>query len=441
MVVHSEGVGGTAWRSDVVVTNRNARSQQLRFTYVSSETGVHSVIRSLPGFATLFLEDLVATLFEAGDGRGPLEVAVVTSGTVLPVIASRTYAENSFGNLGSGLPAGIQPSSATVSMPGLFQDARFRSNIAVTAGDADVIASFELYRGGEGRVAGGVQRSIGARAQDQWTINQLFRGFAADNVPMTVRVSLSRPAIVLASLVDNASTDSAVYLGTRAESSWIVPVVARSPGASGTFWSSSVSLWNSSGTTAWVDLEYLPELTDNSAGGVYAPSVRLEPGATVVLDDLLVNWFGIDSGKGVLAVEATEPITITSRVFTDGPRGGTSGNGVRAVPASAFGDSDKVLPGVRTIGGFRTSVGLVTGDDRVSFTIQLRDADGTLLASRAVSVPPRTLRQWSVQQLFGSAFEAPNPVGSLVVLPDGDSLAYLTVIDGTSQDPVFVMPQ
>jgi hypothetical protein len=35
---------------------------------------------------------------------------------------------------------------------------------------------------------------------------------------------------------------------------------------------------------------------------------------------------------------------------------------------------------------------------------------------------------------------APDPVGSIIVTGDGDYLSYLTVIDGTSQDPVFVMP-
>jgi hypothetical protein len=46
-----------------------------------------------------------------------------------------------------------------------------------------------------------------------------------------------------------------------------------------------------------------------------------------------------------------------------------------------------------------------------------------------------------MEKLFGKNVAAPDPVGSIVISGEADFLAYLTVIDGTSQDPVFVMPQ
>jgi hypothetical protein len=33
-----------------------------------------------------------------------------------------------------------------------------------------------------------------------------------------------------------------------------------------------------------------------------------------------------------------------------------------------------------------------------------------------------------------------DPVGSVVVRADSEFLAYISVVDGTSQDPVFIMP-
>ncbi|MCJ7756087.1 MAG: hypothetical protein MUP13_16110, partial [Thermoanaerobaculales bacterium] len=247
VVVHDDGEGGTSWRSDVVVTNRNSTLQQLRFTYLTSEKTSYKVTRTLPAFATLLLEDLVASLFGAGDGKGPLSIEVLTQGTAPPVVVSRAYSENTFGNLGSGLPADVQPSTALVAMPGLFHDDEFRSNIAVTAGDQEVWATFDLYRGTDGKVAGGVKRKIDAGTQNQWSIAQLFRDWVLDGVPMTLRVSLSQPGIAFASLVDNASTDSAVFLGNQPSSTWVVPVVAHIPGEEGTFWSSSVAIWNAKG--------------------------------------------------------------------------------------------------------------------------------------------------------------------------------------------------
>jgi len=215
VVVHSEGVGGTSWRSDVVVSNRNSAAQTLRFTYQTSAKGSFRVTKTLTGFATLLLEDLVKDLFNAGDGRGPLGIEILHGGSTPPVVVSRAYSENNFGNLGSGLPADIAPSTAVVSIPGLFQDDDFRSNIAVTAGDKPVSATFELFRGNDGLVAGGIQRPIAAGEQDQWSIKKLFGNLARQGVPMTVRVTLNKPGIAYASLVDNASTDSAVFLGKQ----------------------------------------------------------------------------------------------------------------------------------------------------------------------------------------------------------------------------------
>jgi hypothetical protein len=442
VVIHGEGVEGTPWRSDVVVTNPNSSSQELRFIYVTSEKAAFSATKNLAGRATLLLEDLVADLFRAGDSRGPLVIEVLTAGSEAPVVVSRAYAENPFGNLGSGLPADIQPSTDVVSMPGLFHDEAFRSNIAVTADSGhDVWATFELFRGTDDLVGGGVQRLIGAGQQDQWSIQQLFKNQAREGVPMTVRVSLSHPGIVNASMIDNLSTDSAVFLGKVPAINWIVPVVAHIPGSDGTFWSSSVSLWNGSIWTSRIDLEYLPEKTDNSSGGIHASFIWLEPYETRTIEDVLLDLFSIDDGKGVLVVKSTQVITVTSRVFTGGPLGGTSGNGVRVVRAIELSSEDAVLPGVRMLDGFRTNVGVVTGILGATFRFDLRDAGGTLLATAFRSVEPRSLRHLSMEKLFGRDVAAPEPVGSIVVSGNADFLAYLTVIDGTSQDPVFVMPQ
>jgi len=444
VVVHNEGVGGTSWRSDVVVSNQNSASQTVRLTYQTAAKAAFSKDRTLVGFATLLLEDLVVDLFRAGDGRGPLDVEVLSGATKAPVVVSRAYSENSFGNLGSGLPADVMPSTDAVSLPGLLHDDDFRSSVAVTAGDEAVWATFELFRGDDGLVAGGVRRKVEAGEQDQWSINKLFDGLAQQGVPMTVRVSLNKPGIVYASLVDNDSTDSAVFLGKQSATEWIVPAVARIPGSGGTFWSSSVSLWNTTGNTAWVDLEYLPEKTDNSRGGLFAARFKLNPYESRIIADVLLEKFHIDNGKGTLVIESTRPTTVTSRVFTACeacPDGGTSGNGVRTAPSLALASGETVLPGVRVLDGFRTNIGVVTGNQGVSFTFDLRDEGGTLRSTAFKTVPPRSMQQWGIGKLFGNNFVQPDPAGSIIVSADRPYLTYMTVIDGSSQDPVFVMPQ
>jgi hypothetical protein len=203
-------------------------------------------------------------------------------------------------------------------------------------------------------------------------------------------------------------------------------------------------MWNATGNTAWVTLEYLPEKTNNSGGGMFSAQIKLNPYQSKNIGDVLLDYFDIDNGKGTLIVDSTRPITVTSRVFTDCqscPAGGFSGNGVRTAPIAALRSGETLLPGVRMRDGFRTNIGVVTGDQFVKFDFDLRSEGGTLRSSANKTVPPRTLQQWSINKLFGTGFTEPNPAGSIIISGDRPYIAYLTIIDGSSQDPVFVMPQ
>ena len=111
------------------------------------------------------------------------------------------------------------------------------------------------------------------------------------------------------------------------------------------------------------------------------------------------------------------------------------------MPIKALASGETVLPGVRVLDGFRSNLGVVTGNKSVSFTFDLRDQGGTLRKTAFKTVPPRTMQQWGIGKLFGNDFVQPDPAGSIVVTGDRAYLTYMTVIDSTSQDPVFVMPQ
>jgi hypothetical protein len=220
-----------------------------------------------------------------------------------------------------------------------------------------------------------------------------------------------------------------------------VPVVARIEGRRGTQWTSEVSIWNASGAPVTVSLEYLAEDTDNAAGGAVAQDIHLGAFETLTLDDVAREHFAVANGKGALVIDASGAITVTSRVVTAGPNGGTAGNGVRTVPGGGWPEGTVVLPGVRMREDFRTNVGFVTGDQAETFVCKLWNANGHLVKEAFVAVKPRSLRQLSVEQIFGhSGYDIPDPVGTITVEGDQSFLTYMTVIDGTSQDPVFVMP-
>ena len=338
VIAHIDGVGGTPWRSDVSMSNRNSIAQRLRFNLPPDKGKKLAKTRTLKPYATLLLKNMVKNFLGGEDGKGPLQIEVLTDGTEPPSVISRTYAARAFGNLGSGLPSDVEHATGEFTMPGLLHDSNYRSSIAVVAGpERDVSAYFRLYRGLDGGVSGLETRLISAGSLGQWSVDKLFPGKMREGESMTVKVILSQPGIAFATIVDNASTDSAVFLGKRAATSWVVPVVAHVPGKANTLWSSTVTLWNANSSVSQISLEFLPEKTDNSSGGIHGSPFLLGGYDTFVLKDVLNERFGITNGKGVLIVKASKSITVTSRVWTAGPGGGTSGNGVRTVHGSELG--------------------------------------------------------------------------------------------------------
>ena len=442
VVAHVDGDGGTPWRSDVSITNREGVPIEVKLRYQPDADTTLSRRYTLQAFQTLLFEDIVQTAFGAGDGRGPIRVETVGTDVVEPAVASRTVAERSFGTYGQGMPAVVRPRAGTFYLPGVRHDAAYRSNVAVTATTTGALAaSFVLYRGNAGPVAGGVTRTLAAGEQRQWSLDQLFPGHAWSGEPMTVEVRLSRPGVAYTSVVDNASTDAVTYLGTEPAHEWLVPAVAHTPGKDGTFWRSDVTIANPGTNDANVDLEYLPEKADNSAGGMLRPRLRIRSGATYRFEDVVRDQFGVEDGKGVLHISSSRPVVVTSRAWTAGPNGGTTGHGLGAVVEDALGRSSTVLPGIRVRDGFRTNVGVVTGENWASVRLRLRDQDGSEHADMFVNVPARSMRQWSLESLFGDAqLKKLDPTGSLEVESDADFIAYVVVIDGSSQDPVFFLP-
>jgi hypothetical protein len=346
-----------------------------------------------------------------------------------------------FGNLGQGIQAVSVMDTGPYYLPGLHQDDSYRSNVAVAAGpDSAVTATMDLYRGDKGLVASGVQRTIEPGEQDQWSVKNLFKDMSLPGVPMTVKVSLSAPAVAYASLADQVSNDAVTYLGKVPRKSWMIPIVAHNPGKEETFWSSTVSIANLGTETATVQLEYLPEKTNNSSGGIIAPDMELSPGETLDFEDPVLQLFGESDQKGVLIVSSDQPVVVVSRTFTDAETGGTTGHGVRTLPLDALEERELVLPGVRMTEGFRTNVGVVTNDRWTTFQFRLRDHEGLQRAEEYITVPPRTVRQWSLERLFGDEALAVDPTGSVAVDADGEFVAYLVVVDGSSQDPAFMLP-
>jgi hypothetical protein len=168
-------------------------------------------------------------------------------------------------------------------------------------------------------------------------------------------------------------------------------------------------------------------------------SLVLAPQATVLAKQALANLLQLANTKGQLRVAAPQPLALACRIYTTAPGGGTYGQGIPALPLGSFSSEARTLAGVRNRDGYRTNVGFASGTSRVNAVARLYDASGALLATRSdLSIPPASLQQFRLQDLFPGAPD-PNPVGSIQVVPTGPLAVYLSVVDGTSQDPVLLL--
>lgn len=438
VVAHVAGVGGTSWRSDLALANPSDATLALQLVF-SPSGSLTSLTRDLtlqPRESRL-LPDLVATLFAAGDMRGGLRVVPPLEGPA-PTVSARTYAVEMRGNLGQGLPGVVAPAAGTYYVPGVFSDSVYRTNVGVTADSAGVWATLRLYRGTDGEV-GSVTKGISPRDQQQWSLDSLFGGKIQPGVPMTLGFGLDHAAVCYASLVDQASRDSVFLQGDTPAEEWLVPVAAHNPGLQGTTWRTDVGAFNPGSTAITVNLEYLPQGLDNSLGGLLSPPITLPGHSTHVVRDVAGTLFGVTNGKGALLVSSSGPLVVSSRTYTDQAGSGTYGHGGPPVRPQALAATPRTIAGVRQTGGYRSNVGLVSGSRGVTVTLRLRDADGAVLGTRSgFRVPPRSLVQVGLATLFPGA-PLPDPVGAIDVLPDGPLLAYLSVVDGSSQDPVLVL--
>lgn len=439
VVAHTAGLGSSAWRSDVAASNPSDAALALDVVYKASGGAEMPPYRlNLAPRASVWLPDVMSGLLGLGDGRGSMRIVPPPSGP-RPAVFSRTYSAADTGNLGQGIPSVLPFAAGTYYVTGLFQDSDYRTNIGLTAGENGAQATFDLLTEAGTLVASAGPFTLNANDQQQWQLPTLFPVGVTPGTPMTVRITLTGSGIPYGSVVDQRSLDSVFLLAEAAASEWSIPISAHNPGQDGTFWRTDLFIHNPTASNVGVTAEYLPANTDNAGGGQVAIIAALQPGGCVRVADVLGVMFGVTNGKGALVVSGGgASIVLASRTYTTRVSGGTLGQGVPAIQLGSISTTTRVLSGIRVDTVNRTNIGLVSLSGSATVDLVLRDADGTVLGSRSgFWIPPRSVVQLSFADAFPGA-AAPNPVGSLEVTPHAPVVVYLSIIDGTSQDPSFV---
>jgi len=220
----------------------------------------------------------------------------------------------------------------------------------------------------------------------------------------------------------------------------LVSVAAQTPGANGTSWRTELNVFNAGTNAATVSLLFLP----SSGGSVITRNLFLAPRQSFTYANALLDLFGISTGAGALALEATSAganadLRVTSRTFTAG-LAGTYG---QAVPDVHPEDLEQVLyvTGMAANAAFRTNLGLVNrGASDVSTQLTLYNDTGSVLATKSVVLAANSFQQMPLTAVFPAIDGGVYDVLTMrLSTASRDAVsAYGSVVDNDTQDPVYI---
>jgi uncharacterized protein YjdB len=214
-------------------------------------------------------------------------------------------------------------------------------------------------------------------------------------------------------------------------------VVGSTPGSLGSFFKTSVQLYNPKPSTISGKLVYHPLGTSGSASD---PSLTysLAPGKTIAYADLLPAM-GLGSGLGtvdiVTDVNSSLPVALV-RVFNDAGANGTTGLTEDALKAEdALGQGDVgVLQAPVDISKFRLNIGVRSLEQGASMSVTVRDKDGVVVKSVDKTYGPTFFAQvGSAPFLDGYALTGGETI--TISMTSGRAIVYGATTDNITQDP------
>ena len=224
-------------------------------------------------------------------------------------------------------------------------------------------------------------------------------------------------------------------------------------------WHSDLYINNAGSTTVSVDVLWLEQNQANP--NPVSRTFSVGPDETLILDDVILNDFGMSNAGGAMRITATGgEVTANLLVFAgfSDPVGGTFGSGFEAIPASAatgVGESTTLM-GLASTSSFYTNVFALAGANGVTMDLDLLDPDGNVLDTARITLdayePWLSFRTdvWDVSSYENGTLLARVSAGSAVILGskvDENSLDPTTLesafgagagsVDGTYQFAVY----
>jgi hypothetical protein len=241
---------------------------------------------------------------------------------------------------------------------------------------------------------------------------------------------------------DGLFDDAFLFEKTDPAAAWILPSSAKVSGAAGSSWTTTLTLANAGADDALVTLRFLGHDGGGRSGDEKSLTVRA--GTVVDLPDVLGTLFWRIQDFGAIRIAtSSESVAVQSETSTPSSSG-TVGQALPAFgPADFAGAAPKTLAPIRENAAFRTNLVLANATEAPLVAhVALFDADGTLLGSRDVDLPPLGMTQLNrVAQALGAPTLDAGRIAVSTPTPGGLVAAYASVIDNATNDPRMLLPR
>lgn len=448
---HSPGAAGTFWVTDAVLHNPGATSASC-YLYLMKAGQDNSAASpqavSVAAGKSVRASDLISTVFGQGNASG----AILVGCNRELVVSSRTFnnaAGGTFGQYVEGYPVSQAiGQNQQARLIQLTKNAGFRTNIGfANIGGSSLAVRVDLYRSDGGSI-GTKNYSLPPYGYFQETniINTITSANVDDAYAVVSSSTPGASYFAYASVIDNRTGDPVcvvrVAVGNSGDPLY-VPGTAHVTGVGGSNWRTDLELHNSGSIQATYTIALLKR--DQANSNPETRSYGLSAGSAIRYNDIVGSMFGY-SGAATLRITPTSgSLMATSRTYNDQPSGtyGQFVPGFSSSQAITYGQTARIVQMSRsaeTGSGFRTNLGLVSvSGSQIDVEVALYSSTGALLGTKNYS-----LRPWeSVQttDIFSTVTSANVPDGYAVLrttTPGGQFLAYASVIDNRSGDPIYV---
>jgi hypothetical protein len=321
---HAPGANNTAWITDVTLKNNSSTTMLVELVFHAGDGVARTRSVTLGAGASMLVEDAVAP--EKFSGRNPpgwvgqLEIRAAGDVTASAHIFTGGKNGGTFGSTYEGVDPAVLSTAGAIA--GLTNNDRFRSNVAFANPNGQAISFDYTLRKADGSIAATRAFNLPAHTTTQLSVGQDVA--STGDAPLTLFWSATGRAFAVGSIVDNQSGDpTSAPSVSRDATSLFYPVAGRAAGANGTFWSTSASIANASGSEGSVTIAY----TDGFTGRTWTRTAVLPALGSVSTSD--VNDFvGAPEGIGALRVSSTTPLAAVVRVFNTLGDGSTLGAAV-----------------------------------------------------------------------------------------------------------------